>query len=136
MYNQKQVEEGHTLTDGHSNWFSDNPKWLISAWVAAEVQICDGHVVQKKMLTTLWTKKPAESIMRTQGAAREQSGAWRPTGTVAPATFNASTPPAPHPPPGDGPGPGEAATLAQRDGWWLVGWLSCEVAQGPMEVLG
>ena len=40
------------------------------------------------------------------------------------------------PPPGDGPGPGEAATVAQREGWWLVGWLSCEVAQGPMEVLG
>ena len=40
------------------------------------------------------------------------------------------------PPPGDGPGPGEAATDAQREGWWLVGWLSCEVAQGPMEVLG
>ena len=38
------------------------------------------------------------------------------------------------PPPRDGPGPGEAAPVAQREGWWLVGWLSCEVAQGPKDV--
>ena len=69
----------------------------------------------------VWICVIALAIMRTQCAAREQSGAWRPTGTVAPATFNASTPPAPHPPPGDGPGPGEAATLAQRK--MVVGWL-------------
>ena len=45
-------------------------------------------------------------IMRTQGAARERTGAWRPTGTVAPATFNASTPPTPSRRRGTGPGPG------------------------------
>ena len=32
------------------------------------------------------------------------------------------------PPPGDGPGPGEAATIAQREGWWLVGWLLLRIA--------
>ena len=39
------------------------------------------------------------------------------------------------PPPRNGPGPGEAAPVAQREWWWLVGWLSCEVAQGPKNVL-
>ena len=29
--NEKQVQEGHEPTAGHSYWFSDNPKWLISA---------------------------------------------------------------------------------------------------------
>ena len=60
MYDKKQVEEGHIPTAGHSNWFSDHPEWLISAWVATGVQISDDHVVKKKMLTTLWTKKRAD----------------------------------------------------------------------------
>ena len=58
MYNEKQVEEGlegHKSTADHSYWFSDNPKWLISAWVAAGLQISNDHTVQKKMLMTLWT---------------------------------------------------------------------------------
>ena len=36
---------------------------------------------------------------------------------------------------GTGPGPGRRR-LSPSVRWWLVGWLSCEVAQGPMEVLG
>ena len=59
--------------------------------------------------------------------------AYRHNGAGSVQCFNAA---GAQPPPGDGPGPGEAATDAQREGWWLVGWLSCEVAQGPMEVLG
>ena len=53
--NEKQVEEGHKSTAGHSYWFSDNPKWLILAWVTAGLQISNDHTVQKKMLMTLWT---------------------------------------------------------------------------------
>ena len=62
--------------------------------------------------------------MRTQGAAREQSGAcllaaYGHSGAGDVQCFNAA---GAQPPPGDGPGPGEAATIAQREGW-LVGWL-------------
>ena len=38
-------------------------------------------------------------------------------------------------PPGGGPGPGEAATVAQRKGLLLVGWLSFWVVRGPKNVL-
>ena len=62
MYDQKQVDEGRTPTTGHTYWFSDNPEWLISAWVAAGVQISDDHGVQKKMLTALWTKRRADVL--------------------------------------------------------------------------
>ena len=75
------------------------------------------------------------NIMRTQDAARDQSGARRPArhwGAGVVQYFSAAGALAP---PGDGPGPGEAASIAQREGWWLVGWLSCEVARGPTNVL-
>ena len=62
------------------------------------------------------------SIMRTQGAARDRWGARRPTGTAAPATFNASTPPAPSRRQGTGPGPGRRRlSPSVRGGGWLVG---------------
>ena len=35
--------------------FSDNPDWLISAWVAAGVQVSDDHIILKKRFTTFWT---------------------------------------------------------------------------------
>ena len=38
LYNEKQVEEGHELTTGHSHWVSDNPKQLILAWVGSDGQ--------------------------------------------------------------------------------------------------
>ena len=49
MCDEKQVEEGHKPTAGHSYWFSDNPEWLILAWVAAGVEIRDNHTVHKKL---------------------------------------------------------------------------------------
>ena len=64
MYNRKQVKEGHKQTAGHSYWFSDNPEWLILAWVTAGVQISNNHIVQKKMLTTLWTKRLADVLVK------------------------------------------------------------------------
>ena len=66
MYNEKQVEEGQEPTAGHSYWFSDHPKWLISAWVAAGLQIRNDHVVQKKMLTTFWTKTQEDVLLLLQ----------------------------------------------------------------------
>ena len=61
-------------------------------------------------------------IVHTQGGARERSGARRPTGTVAPATFNASTPPAPSRRRGTGPGPERRRlSLSVKGGGWLVG---------------
>ena len=61
-------------------------------------------------------------IMRTQGAARERS-ARRPTGTVAPATFNASTPPPPSCRRGTRTGgPGRRRlSPSVKGGGWLVG---------------
>ena len=66
IYAQKLVDEGRPPTTGHIYWFSEHPEWLIAAWVAAGVQISDDHVVQKKMLTTLWTKKRADVLQLLQ----------------------------------------------------------------------
>ena len=58
--------------------------------------------------------------------------AYRHSGAGEVQFFNAA---GAQPPPGDEPGPGEAATVAQREGWWLVGKLSCGVAPGLENVL-
>ena len=66
--------------------------------------------------------RSANAIMHTRGAARDRSGARRPTGTVEPARFNSSTPPAPNRRRGTSPGPGRRRlSPSVKGGGWLVG---------------
>ena len=54
MFSAHQDEAGVARTEGHGSWFHDNVDWLISAWVAARVQISGDHTMQRRTLMTFW----------------------------------------------------------------------------------
>ena len=54
MFSAHQDEAGVARTEGHGSWFHDNVDWLISAWVAARVQISRDHTMQRRTLTKFW----------------------------------------------------------------------------------
>ena len=55
---------GIILTKGHQYWFLERPKWLISAWAAAHVEVIEDCKIQNEMMQTFWERQ--KEMMLTQ----------------------------------------------------------------------